>query len=306
MAYKDYYKILGVPRNSTPDDIKKAYRKLAKQYHPDANPGDKVIEEKFKEINEANEVLSDPKKREIYDRAGSQYEQFSRSGGNVRDFDWSQFMGGFPGFGSGRGQTQTGNFGFEELIEQLLGRQGRSGMPGFGTQNMGGSTDIEQAVDLTLQEAFTGTQRIISKAGKDIEVSIPAGVKTGSKVRVRGLGKRSQNGTGDLFLVVNIKPDANFERKDDDLYSDIKVDCFTAMLGGETVAQTLGGSLVVKIPAGTSSGQKIRLRGKGMPKLSSKDNEFGDLFLRTMITVPNNLTDDQRRSLEKIAQSITR
>lgn len=308
MAYKDFYKTLGVARDASADDIKKAFRKLARQYHPDTNPGDKKSEEKFKEINEAYEVLSDPDKRKLYDNAGANYEQYRRAGGNAQDFDWSKWSpgGGFGGFGQSGGQRQ-GSMDFSDLIEQLLGRRG-GGMPGFG-QGFGGgqavSADIEQPVEISLQEAYRGTARILSKAGQDIEVTIPAGVKTGSKVRVRGHGKRSTQGMGDLYLVIEVKPDPHYERKDDDLYTDLKVDCFTAMLGGEVVASTLAGSLVVKVPTGTSSGKMIRLRNKGMPKLSAKD-EFGDLYLKVMITVPTHLDDTQRRTLEQLAQSLVR
>ncbi len=144
-----------------------------------------------------------------------------------------------------------------------------------------------------------------SGAPNEIEIKIPAGVKTGSRVRVRGQGSRSVRGSGDLYLIINVKPDTTYERKDDDLYADLKVDCFTAMLGGEAVAPTLAGSVVVKIPAGTSSGKQIRLRHRGMPKLSSA-SEKGDLYLRVMVTVPTQLSDEQRRQIEKIAPTITR
>lgn len=312
MAYKDFYKTLGVARDASAEDIKKAFRKLARQYHPDTNPDDKKSEEKFKEVNEAYEVLSDPQKRKLYDNAGENYEQYRRAGGNAQDFDWSKFApgGGFGGFGQGDSRRQASNMDFSDLIEQLLGRRG-GGMPGFG-QGFGGagqasqaSADIEQPVEISLQEAYRGATRILSKAGQDFEVTIPAGVKTGSKVRVRGQGKRSIQGMGDLYLVIEVKPDAQYERKDDDLYVELKVDCFTAMLGGEVVAPTMAGSLVVKVPAGTSSGKMIRLRNKGMPKLSAKD-EFGDLYLKVMITVPTHIDDNQRRSLEQIGQSLVR
>ena len=299
MEYKDYYKILGVERNADAETIKKAYRKLARQYHPDTNKGDKKSEEKFKELNEANEVLSDAAKRKLYDQLGSNYSRYTQGGGDPRQYDWAQWAqrnGGASAnpFG-GRAQPQGFESGedFSDFFSNIFGG---------GPRGPSQPRDVEQGVEISLEEAYRGAKRIIQKTGeKDIEVSIPAGVKTDSRVRVRGQGMRNRSGqVGDLYLVIEVLSNIIYERKDDDIYRDVQVDAFKAMLGGEHTVDTLGGSLVIKIPAGTSSGKLIRLRGRGMPKLSAK-GESGDLYLRVMVNVPSKLSDEDRESLEKIA-----
>ncbi|MCS6848051.1 MAG: J domain-containing protein [Anaerolineae bacterium] len=296
MEYKDYYKTLGVDRNADQETIKKAFRKLARQYHPDANKGDKKAEEKFKEINEAYEVLSDPEKRKLYDRMGASYREYQRAGGNPRDYDWSQWMNGgdFPfGFGQGARRVYEQDIDLGEFIRQMFS----------GGQTVSQPRDFQQGVDITLEEAYHGTTRLVQKSGQpDLEVKIPPGVKTGSRVRVRGQGGKNARGqAGDLYLVIEVKPHPVYERKDDDLYRDMPVDAFTAMLGGEAQVDTLAGPIVVKVPPGTSSGKLIRVRGRGMPKLN-KPGEYGDLYLRVSITVPTDLTDAEREQLTKIAR----
>ncbi len=298
MEYKDYYKTLGVDRNADQETIKKAFRKLARQYHPDANKGDKKAEEKFKEINEAYEVLSDPEKRKLYDQMGASYREYQRAGGNPRDYDWSQWAnGGFPfGFGQGARRVYEQDIDLGEFIREMFS----------GQQTVRQPRDFQQGVDITLEEAYHGTTRLVQKSGQpDIEVKIPRGVKTGSRVRVRGQGGKNARGqAGDLYLVIEVKPHPIYERKEDDLYRDIQVDAFTAMLGGEIQVDTLAGPIVVKVPAGTSSGKLIRVRGRGMPKLNKPD-EYGDLYLRVSVTVPTDLTDAEREQLAKIARRRT-
>ncbi|MCL6511674.1 MAG: J domain-containing protein [Anaerolineae bacterium] len=295
MEYKDYYKTLGVDRNADQETIKKAFRKLARQYHPDANKGDKKAEEKFKEINEAYEVLSDPEKRKLYDRMGSSYREYQRAGGNPRDYDWSQWANGgnFPfGFGGAR-RVYEQDIDLGEFIREMFS----------GQQTVRQPRDFQQGIEITLEEAYHGTSRLVEKSGQPaIEVKIPRGVKTGSRVRVRGQGGKNARGqAGDLYLVIEVKPHPIYERKDDDLYRDVQVDAFTAMLGGEAQVETLAGPIAVKVPPGTSSGKLIRLRGRGMPKLNKPD-EFGDLYLRVMVTVPSDLTDAEKEQLAKIAK----
>jgi curved DNA-binding protein len=303
MDYKDYYKILGVGKDASQDDIKKAFRKLARQHHPDANKGDKKSEEKFKEINEAYEVLSDPEKRKMYDRLGSNFREYQRAGGTPGDYDWAQWTQPPPGGagtagGAGRGRRAPfeENLDFGDFIQQMFAGGGGN------AQNVRAPRDFEQGVEITLEEAYHGTTRVLQKSGQpDLEVKIPRGVKTGSKVRVRGQGGKNARGqAGDLFLVVEVQPHADYERKDDDLYRDVTVDAFTAMLGGETSVNTLAGTIAVKVPAGTSSGRRIRLRGRGMPKLNS--DELGDLYLRVMVSVPHDLTEDEKHQIEKMAK----
>ncbi len=300
MDYKDYYKILGVERNADGETIKKAFRKLARQFHPDLNKGDKKAEERFKEANEANDVLSDPEKRKLYDQLGSNYQQYRQSGGDPRNYDWGQwanqnpFGGGGPRNRPGAGSTE--GYDFSDLIEQMFGRQ-----PG-GQAQARRPRDLTHPVEITLAEAYSGTRRMLNKGDQEIEVAIPAGVKTGSKVRVKGQGGRNTRGqVSDLYLAIEVAPDDTYERNEDDLSRDVKVDAFIAMLGGETSVQTLGGSVVVKVPAGTSSGKKLRLRGKGMPKLTAK-GEFGDLYIKFMVTVPRELTPEDRTAIENIAK----
>jgi len=299
MDYKDYYKVLGVSKDADQDVIKKAFRKLAREHHPDANKGDKKSEEKFKEINEAYEVLSDPEKRKMYDRLGSNYREYQRAGGSAGDYDWSQWTQNNPDVGSSGGRRRRATFeedlDFGDFIQQMF-------TGGGSAQNVRAPRDFEQGVEITLEEAYHGTTRVLQKSGQaDLEVKIPRGVKTGSKVRVRGQGGKNARGqAGDLYLVVEVQPNAEYERKDDDLYRDITVDAFTAMLGGEVSVNTLAGTIAMKIPAGTSSGKRIRLRGRGMPKLNN--DELGDLYLRVMVSVPHDLTDDEKHQIEKMAK----
>ncbi len=305
MDYKDYYKILGVERTADADAIKKAYRKLARQFHPDANPGDKSAEEKFKEINEANEVLSDVEKRRLYDQLGTNYETYRRSGGDPRSYDWQQWArrGGNSGAG-GSGNPFNGGMRPEAFDDESFS-DFFSTLFGGATSRQSRPRNSEQAIEMTLEEAYHGATRILSKAGQnDIEVKIPRGVKTGSKVRVRGQGPNTGRGApGDLFLVVQIREHPLYERKDNNLHRDLHISMFTALMGGEQAVETLNGNFAVKIPPGTSSGRLIRLRGKGMPKLSTP-SEAGDLYLRVMVDVPANLalSDEERAMLDNLAR----
>ncbi|MBX7212773.1 MAG: J domain-containing protein [Thermoflexales bacterium] len=303
MAAKDYYKILGVDRQADSDTIKKAYRKLARQHHPDVNKGDKQSEERFKEINAAYETLSDPDKRRMYDQLGPNYERMQQGGGagGFGGMDWQEMFRQAQSARANRAGGQRsgpGEAGFDPsaIFETLFGNM--AGAEGTGAR---AGADLEQEVELTLQEAFHGTTRLVRRANQEIEVSIPPGVKTGSRVRVKGQGARSARAAGDLYLVVQVAADPVFERRDDDLYRTQHVDVFTALLGGEVTAETLAGNLVVRIPPGTSSGKQIRLRGKGMPRLAVK-GEHGDLYLKIQISVPANLADEDRRALEKMAR----
>jgi curved DNA-binding protein len=294
MDYRDYYKVLGVERNATQDEIKKAFRKLARQYHPDTNRGDKKAEEKFKEINEAYEALSDPQKRKIYDRLGSNYREYQRSGGKAKDYDWDQWMREpTRGNGNARSQPNYENFDFGDYIQEIFGSAQTNRQP----------RDFEQMVEITLEEAYHGASRLLQKTGQpDLEIKIPRGAKTGTKVRVKGQGgKNSKGQAGDLYLVIQVKPHTIYEVKGEDIYRDVNVSAFVAMLGGEQNVETLDGNIVVKIPAGTGSGKLIRLRGRGMKKLNAI-NEHGDLYLRVMVNVPYDLSDDERGQIEMMAR----
>lgn len=291
MEYKDYYKILGVDRKASEEDIRKAYRKLAKQYHPDYNPNNKQAEERFKEINEAYEVLSDAKKRAYYDRVGSDYSQWQRRGA-PGDFNWEQY-GGFPGGARPAGMDDLNDLfggGFSDFFQTIFGMGGRSASR---SQPQG----YQQEMDITLEEAYKGTTRLIKSNGKQKRVRIPAGVRAGSKVRVAGAGP---NGL-DLYLILNLTEDERFERRGDDLHTTATVDAFTAILGGEADVETLDGRIKLNIPAGTQPGQVFRLAGRGMPHLRDPKNK-GDLFVKVKVQIPKYLSSKQRELLEEASK----
>jgi curved DNA-binding protein len=316
MEYRDYYKVLGVNKNASEKEIKTAYRKLARRYHPDVNKTDNTAEDKFKEINEAYEVLGDPQKRTKYDQLGANWNRWQQTGGSPNDFDWSQwFGGGMPGgqrvhvkYGDDLGDLFGGGAGsFSDFFTSIFGGMGGAASPRTSTQpNVFDRTtvsgrDLEHELEISLTEAFKGTSRIINKEGRRLQVKIPAGAKTGTKVRLKNEGNRSMGGSGDLYLRVKVASDPRFERKGDDLLAKVPVDLFTAVLGGEALVQTMTGDVKLKIPAGAQNGQKMRLRGKGMPKLR-KPGEFGDLFARLDVKLPKKLSDEQRRLFEQLQQ----
>lgn len=296
MEYKDYYRILGVNRNASPEEIRQAYRKLAKQYHPDRNPGDKAAEEKFKEINEAYQVLSDPQKRAHYDRLGSAYSQWQASGG-VGDFDWSQWFTGAPGGVRVEVRDFGDLFGGEDIFSEFF----RSIFGGFGPTPHGRSRTVprayQQPIQITLAEAYQGTEREIQSGGRSLRVHIPAGVDTGSKVRVRNAAPDGS----DLYLVVEVLPDPRFERKGRDLYTDITINVFTALLGGEVPIETPTGRVWLTIPAGTQPEQVFRLSGRGMPDVKTPSSK-GDLYVRVHVSIPQQLSERQRSLIREAAQ----
>lgn len=312
MEYKDYYRILGVDRNASEQDIKRAYRRLARQFHPDVNPGDKQAEERFKEINEAYEVLSDPAKREKYDRLGASWQQWQRMGGDPGQFDWSQWFSSTPGGVHVQWSGDIGDlFGssgaglFSEFFRAIFGGMGSAGRRARSTGGAwaGRGKDAEADVEITLEEAFHGTTRTLENNGRRIRVKIPPGARDGSKVRIAGKGHPGPSGcpSGDLYLNIKVKPHPVFRRERDDLYCDVKVDLYTAVLGGQVRLTTLDGDVELKIPPGTSSGTTFRLRGKGMP--DPHDNtRRGDLLATVMVQVPTRLTARERDLFEELAR----
>jgi DnaJ-class molecular chaperone len=344
MDYKDYYKVLGVSREATTDEIKKAFRKLARKYHPDVNPGDKKAEDKFKEINEAYEVLSDTEKRHKYDTLGPNWQdQFGPnfSGAGAR----RSYPYGGNGTRAGAGAAGTpfefdpGGAGFSDFFEALFGRSTGAGQPGA-TRARGADIrrrtgdNIDQPVEVTLQEAYLGGSRTFNiqstevcttchgtgevggktcptcqgqgmvPRNKRIQVKIPAGVETNSRIRVAGEGQPGIGGgaRGDLFLVISVKPDATFERKGDDLYADIDVDLVKAMLGGEVpVPLPDDRKLMLTIPPETQNNRSFRLGGKGMPHLRGEGS--GNLIVRVRVLLPMHLSEEEKELFEKLARS---
>ncbi|MCJ7515317.1 MAG: J domain-containing protein [Dehalococcoidia bacterium] len=321
MPNKDYYAILGVGRTATDKDIKQAYRRLARKCHPDVNPGDKSAEARFKEINEANEVLSDPEKRKKYDQFGDQWqraEQFTKAG-----------RGAQGDFGKGGAYT-TYDFGNLGDLGDIFGGI----FQGFGTgagsaRRAARPSSLEHPVDVTLEEAYQGTKRVIqlqteeacptcggtgrvgrtrcSNCGgsgrllkpRRLEVKIPPGVGDGSKVRIAGQGSGGYGGSkGDLYLVVRVLPHQAFERKGDDLHTEVAISLVAAMLGGEVAVPTLKGKVALKVPPETQNGKVFRLAGQGMPHLN--DSSRGDLFAKIKVLLPTRLTSQERQLFEQL------
>jgi curved DNA-binding protein len=289
MAYQDYYQVLGVDRSASEADIKKAYRKLARQYHPDINPGNTAAETKFKQINEAYEVLSDKSKREKYDRFGRDWQRYQPGGAS----DWGGAGGPFAG----------GDF--SDFFDTLFGGGGVRGTRGA-SMRMDGQP-VEQDVEITLDEAFTGTQRSLqfhnpNGTPRTISVKIPAGVDTGSRVRMAGEGAPGIGGgrRGDLILNVKVLPHERFQRRGDDLETSVQVDLYTMLLGGSARVPIMGGkTIALNVPAGTANGTKFRISGQGMPRLRAPDTR-GDLYVRLEAQLPAKLSDRERRLFEEL------
>jgi curved DNA-binding protein len=317
--FKDYYSVLGVSRTAEADDIKKAFRKLARKYHPDVNPGDKTAEAKFKEVSEAYEVLSDPEKRQKYDQFGQYWQQASRAGG-----------GGYAGTPGDFGGFDFSNYGsFDEFINELLGRfntggfggpgagagapgGGRTrtysygapgsgfGSPGFGFDNAAAqSFDQEANINLTFSEAFHGTQKRLRIGNDQVEVRIPPGAKQGSKIRLKGKGQINpySKQRSDIYLVVQLTPHTLFKFDGDNLTCEVPISPDEAVLGGKVDVPTPDGSVTMNLPAGIKSGQTLRLRGKGWPKPKGGRT---DLLVTTVITPPKALSDAERDLYEKL------
>jgi len=293
MAGKDYYNILGVNRSATEREIKQAYRKLARQHHPDINLGDKSAEEKFKQINEAYEVLSDKEKRQKYDKYGDQWQHADRFEQARRQQQASgrNFQGGRVYFS----EKEVGSI-FDDLLRGFGGRVGgRRPQPRRGR-------DLEFPLELTLEEAYSGATRSLGMAdGKRLEVKIPPGVKDGSRVRISGKGAEGYGGVkGDLYLVTSVKPHRLFRRRGDDLYVDVSVPLVVAMLGGEVKVTTPKGKLSLKIPPETQNGRAFRLVGQGMPHLGNPSR--GDLLARVKVMLPTKPTEKEKELFKQLGQ----
>jgi curved DNA-binding protein len=301
MEYKDYYQALGVDRKATTDEIKKAYRNLALKYHPDRNPGDKAAEDKFKDINEAYQVLGDPSKRQRYDQLGESYNQWQQTGGSSDTFNWQDWFSQGQPAGGRRVDVRD----FEDLFGGSFSDFFNTVFGGMGTattrqRRRAAPMNIEQQVSISLAEAYSGTKRSLRIDDRRYEVKIPAGAQNGTKVRIAGAGPSNQgDGKSDLYLIINVTPDTQYERKGSDLYMEASIPLTTAVLGGQVTVQTLAGPVALIIPSGTQSGQTFRLSGRGMPHLKDK-NVHGDLFVKTRVTIPKQLSAKQRELFEKI------
>ena len=316
MAGKDYYSILGVNRDASGREIKQAYRRLARKYHPDVNPGDKSAEARFKQMNEAYEVLSDKEKRQKYNQFGDQFARAGRQQTPFRDF-------------SQAGGAQR--FHFEGGLGNLFDDLFRSGTGSRRARPRRGQ-DIDYPVEVTLEEAYHGTKRTLAlqserpcsgcqgtghiqnvlcsvcygsgvvSAVKRLEVKIPPGVKDGSRVRIAGKGKQGYAGgaSGDLYLVVSVKPHRRFERRGDDLYEEVAVPLTVAVLGGEVQVPTLKGKLALKIPPETQNGRAFRLAGQGMPHLGNSSH--GDLLAKVSVVLPTKLSEEEKKLFERLGQ----
>ncbi len=310
MKYKDYYKILGVSKNATKEEIKKAYKKLAKKYHPDRNQGNKAAEEKFKDINEAHEVLSDPDKRAKFDRFGSDWKRYQQRGGGGANFDdffkqWAGNQGGGSQFNINDlndlfNQTSGGRGG--SIFDILFGRGGGFGNAGGHRFNQKGQ-DLKTEVYISLEEAYNGTTRIIEVNGQKLRIKLKKGTTDQQQLKLKGKGGKGSNGVpnGDLYIKVNISKHTHFERKGDDLHCSIPISVFAAVLGGKVQIPTLKGSIKINIPKGTDSGKVLRLKDLGMPK--AKDNsQYGSLLIKIKIEVPKQLNDKEKALFEELKE----
>ena len=312
MDFIDYYSLLGLPKTASEDDIKKAYRKLARKLHPDLNPNDPEANKKFQQINEANEVLSDPEKRKKYNQYGKdwqhaeQFEQAQREGarrqqqqrrssasGDTGEYDFSDGFGGAD---------------FSDFLSSMFGQEGASGTGGprtggFRSQqtNFRGQ-DYQAELHLNLRDAYTTHKQTLTVDGKNIRITVPAGIENGQKIKLAGYGSPGMNGgpNGDLYITFVIADDSRYKRKGNDLYVDEEIDLYTALLGGEKIIETLDGKVKVTVSPETQNGTKVRLKGKGFP-VYKQDGSFGDLYVQWQIKLPTNLTDEQKELVRKLA-----
>jgi curved DNA-binding protein len=305
MEFKDYYAALGVLPDADDQAIKQAYRKLARQYHPDVNPGDTQAEERFKEVNEAYQALSDAERRRTYDEMREQYQRWQQRGG-TGDFSYGQWQDAPGGVYARTVNPEDfedlfgGNAGFSDFFSSLFGQGSGGGARAYDSQPRRGRT-YEVGTEVTLEEAYHGATRTIQLGDRRIEARIPPGVQTGSRIRLAGQGAPGAAGgpAGDLLLEIEVLPDARFERDGDDLITEVPVDFLTAAVGGDARVQTLDGTVRLKIPAITQAGTRFRLREKGMPRLGNP-GQRGSLYARVKIVLPEDLSDTELEMLREM------
>lgn len=294
MEFIDYYKVLGLDKSATPEDIKKAYRKLARKLHPDLNPNDKEAHKKFQQVNEANEVLSDPEKRKKYDQYGKdwqhaeQFEQARQSQQRTHGFGKETFSGDFQ------------ESDFSEFFNSMFGEMG-GGYRQRQTKFRG--EDYHAELQLNLTDVYRAHQQVLTVNGKNIRITIPAGVENGQKIKIKGHGGPGINGgpNGDLYITFHIINNTKFKRDANDLYTTVDLNLYTAVLGGEIMIDTLGGKVKLKVKPETQNGTKIRLKGKGFP-VYKNEGEFGDLIVSFLVKIPANLTEKQKELFEQLSK----
>ena len=289
MAFVDYYQILGIGKNATEKEIKNAYRKQARKFHPDVNPNDQNAQKKFQEVNEANEVLSDPIKRKKYDQFGKDWKQAGQ-------YESSGPRNSGSGRTSGRQQGYSGDFGesdFSDFFSSMFGGSARQ-------TNLKGQ-DFNAELRLNLRDVYTSQQRTITVNGKNIRLTIPAGVENGQIIKIKGHGAPGRNGgpNGDLFLTFLINEDPEFTRKGNDLYKNSEIDLYTAILGDEIQIDTLSGKVKLKVKPGTQNGTKVKLKGKGFP-VYKNESMFGDLYISYSVKIPSDLTDKEKELFNEL------
>ena len=301
MEYKDYYKVLEVDKKASKEEIKKQYKKLARKYHPDVNPGNKEAEEKFKAINEAHEVLSDDEKRQKYDTLGADWQRYQQAGDRTGGFGWSQYAQGNTGGGGSYYTFEDGPEGsdFSDFFSSIFGNRGggrRSSMRSKGQ-------DYSAELSLLMDEAYHGVKKTFTLNDKNLRVNIKPGVEDGQVIRLKGNGGPGRNGSepGDLYITLRVQPDPRFTRKGNDLYVDALVPVYRAALGGDTLVDTLSGQLIIKIKPETKNGTLLRLKGKGFP-VYNQPGQFGDLYVKINLQIPESLTDKEKDLFKQLAQ----
>jgi len=294
MAFVDYYQILGISKNATDKEVKNAYRKQARKFHPDVNPNDKDAQKKFQEINEANEVLSDPVKRKKYDQYGKDWKHADQyeAAGQRR-----------PGTGrpSGGQQTYSENFGdsdFSDFFSSMFGGSGRQSR-----QSSFKGQDFNSELRLSLRDVYTTQKQTITVNGKNIRLTIPAGIENGQTIKIKGHGAAGINGgpNGDLFITFSIANDPEFKRVGNDLFKNTDIDLYTAILGGEIQIETLSGKVKLQVKPGTQNGTKVKLKGKGFP-VYKNESQFGDLFITYSVIIPIDLSDKEKELFIELSQ----
>ncbi|SEA51635.1 curved DNA-binding protein [Arachidicoccus rhizosphaerae] len=302
MEYIDYYKILGLTKTASAEDIKKAYRKLARKYHPDLNPDDENAKKQFQQINEAHEVLSDPEKRKKYDQYGQNWKE-SEAYQQARNAAGAGQAGGFGGhYTSGEGGQGFDDYDFSDFFSSMFG--GARGGGGAQSHRRGfRGQDIHAEFPLPLKQAFHTHKQVFTVAGKNIRITVPAGVEDGQIIKLKGHGSPGINGgpAGDLYITFIIQPDSEFQRKGDDLYATKEIPLYTAILGGEVLISTMDGQVKLKVKPETQNGHKVKLAQKGFP-VYKKEGAFGDLFITYKILIPNDLTDKEKELFQELVK----